>query len=99
MANDLIRTRHQIEKFYKLKSQLQGVSLKIQAKSQMVQNELARLGEQLCFCFLIISLQFHIVLCIFYFRLYNIFSMSRFFLKPFMATYIIQREQFLIFNS
>ncbi|KAB2077146.1 hypothetical protein ERO13_A06G075400v2 [Gossypium hirsutum] len=27
---DLIRTRHQIEKFYKLKSQLQGVSLRIQ---------------------------------------------------------------------
>nr|GLL20708.1 vacuolar protein sorting-associated protein 2 homolog 1-like [Ipomoea trifida]GMC61555.1 vacuolar protein sorting-associated protein 2 homolog 1 [Ipomoea batatas]GMC65465.1 vacuolar protein sorting-associated protein 2 homolog 1 [Ipomoea batatas]GME19462.1 vacuolar protein sorting-associated protein 2 homolog 1 [Ipomoea batatas] len=30
MAKDLIRTRHQIEKFYKLKSQLQGVSLRIQ---------------------------------------------------------------------
>ncbi|GAB4836676.1 hypothetical protein Ancab_001589 [Ancistrocladus abbreviatus] len=30
MANDLIRTRHQIEKFYKLKSQLQGVALRIQ---------------------------------------------------------------------
>ncbi|KAB2623671.1 vacuolar protein sorting-associated protein 2-like protein 1 [Pyrus ussuriensis x Pyrus communis] len=31
MAKDLVRTRHQIEKFYKLKSQLQGVSLRIQA--------------------------------------------------------------------
>ncbi|RAL51137.1 unnamed protein product [Cuscuta campestris] len=30
MAKDLIRTRHQVEKFYKLKSQLQGVSLRIQ---------------------------------------------------------------------
>ncbi|KAK4792072.1 hypothetical protein SAY86_022507 [Trapa natans] len=30
MAKDLIRTRHQIEKFFKLKSQLQGVSLRIQ---------------------------------------------------------------------
>uniref|UniRef100_A0A2P2KEG9 Uncharacterized protein n=1 Tax=Rhizophora mucronata TaxID=61149 RepID=A0A2P2KEG9_RHIMU len=30
MAKDLIRTRHQIEKFYRLKSQLQGVSLRIQ---------------------------------------------------------------------
>lgn len=30
MAKDLVRTRHQIEKFYKLKSQLQGVSLRIQ---------------------------------------------------------------------
>ncbi|KAI4379564.1 hypothetical protein MLD38_005844 [Melastoma candidum] len=30
MAKDLIRTRHQIDKFYKLKSQLQGVSLRIQ---------------------------------------------------------------------
>ncbi|KAG5559142.1 hypothetical protein RHGRI_008909 [Rhododendron griersonianum] len=30
MAKDLIRTRHQIEKFYKLKSQLQGVALRIQ---------------------------------------------------------------------
>ncbi|URD87405.1 vacuolar protein sorting-associated protein 2 [Musa troglodytarum] len=30
MAKDLIRTRYQITKFYALKSQLQGVSLKIQ---------------------------------------------------------------------
>eukprot|EP01018_Ginkgo_biloba_P034465 Gb_23887 [translate_table: standard] len=30
MAKDLIRTRHQITKFYALKSQLQGVSLRIQ---------------------------------------------------------------------
>jgi len=30
MAKDLVRTKHQIEKFYKLKSQLQGVSLRIQ---------------------------------------------------------------------
>ncbi|GKB61553.1 vacuolar protein sorting-associated protein 2 homolog 1 [Tanacetum coccineum] len=30
MAKDLIRTRHQIDKFYRLKSQLQGVSLRIQ---------------------------------------------------------------------
>lgn len=30
MAKDLVRTRHQIEKFYKLKSQLQGVALRIQ---------------------------------------------------------------------
>ncbi|MCO5597713.1 hypothetical protein L7F22_051794 [Adiantum nelumboides] len=30
MAKDLIRTRHQINKFYALKSQLQGVSLRIQ---------------------------------------------------------------------
>ncbi|KAL9250639.1 Mechanosensitive ion channel protein 10-like protein [Drosera capensis] len=30
MAKDLIRTRHQVEKFYKLKSQLQGVSLRVQ---------------------------------------------------------------------
>ena len=32
MAKDLIRTRHQVEKFYKLKSQLQGVSLRIQVQ-------------------------------------------------------------------
>ena len=32
MAKDLVRTRHQIEKFYKLKSQLQGVSLRIQVQ-------------------------------------------------------------------
>ncbi|PIA65540.1 hypothetical protein AQUCO_00100795v1 [Aquilegia coerulea] len=30
MAKDLIRTRHQVDKFYKLKSQLQGVALRIQ---------------------------------------------------------------------
>lgn len=30
MAKDLIRTRHQVTKFYGLKSQLQGVSLRIQ---------------------------------------------------------------------
>lgn len=30
MAKDLIRTRHQITKFYALKSQLQGISLRIQ---------------------------------------------------------------------
>lgn len=30
MAKDLIRTRHQITKFYALKSQLQGVALRIQ---------------------------------------------------------------------
>lgn len=30
MAKDLIRTRHQITKFYGLKSQLQGISLRIQ---------------------------------------------------------------------
>jgi len=30
MAKDLIRTRHQITKFYNLKSQLQGISLRIQ---------------------------------------------------------------------
>ncbi|KAL5706359.1 hypothetical protein ACHQM5_024538 [Ranunculus cassubicifolius] len=30
IAKDLIRTRHQVEKFYKLKSQLQGVALRIQ---------------------------------------------------------------------
>ncbi|KAH7441738.1 hypothetical protein KP509_03G051700 [Ceratopteris richardii] len=30
MAKDLVRTRHQITKFYGLKSQLQGVSLRIQ---------------------------------------------------------------------
>ncbi|VVA98381.1 unnamed protein product [Arabis nemorensis] len=30
MAKDLIRMRHQMENFYKLKSQLQGVSLRIQ---------------------------------------------------------------------
>lgn len=30
MAKDLIRTRHQVTKFYALKSQLQGVSLRIQ---------------------------------------------------------------------
>nr|XP_043622689.1 vacuolar protein sorting-associated protein 2 homolog 1-like [Erigeron canadensis] len=30
LAKDLIRTRNQIEKFFKLKSQLQGVSLRIQ---------------------------------------------------------------------
>jgi len=29
MAKDLIRTRHQITKFYGLKSQLQGISLRI----------------------------------------------------------------------
>ncbi|KAK6911876.1 hypothetical protein RJ641_023969 [Dillenia turbinata] len=33
MAKDLIRTRHQIEKFNKLRSQLQGVSLHIQLMS------------------------------------------------------------------
>ncbi|KAF9689962.1 hypothetical protein SADUNF_Sadunf01G0146600 [Salix dunnii] len=33
MAKDLIRTRHQIEKFYKLKSQLQGVALRIQFRA------------------------------------------------------------------
>ncbi|KAG6508011.1 hypothetical protein ZIOFF_033366 [Zingiber officinale] len=33
MAKDLIRTRHQITKFYALKSQLQGVSLRIQTMS------------------------------------------------------------------
>ncbi|KAL6639577.1 hypothetical protein ACP70R_023307 [Stipagrostis hirtigluma subsp. patula] len=30
MAKDLIRTRHQITKFYQLKSQLQGVALRVQ---------------------------------------------------------------------
>lgn len=36
MAKDLIRTRHQIEKFYKLKSQLQGVSLRIQVVMDII---------------------------------------------------------------
>lgn len=36
MAKDLVRTRHQIEKFYKLKSQLQGVSLRIQVRPTSV---------------------------------------------------------------
>ena len=35
MAKDLIRTRHQITKFYALKSQLQGVSLRIQVTTQL----------------------------------------------------------------
>ncbi|RWV95564.1 hypothetical protein GW17_00041803, partial [Ensete ventricosum] len=35
MAKDLIRTRHQITKFYALKSQLQGVSLRIQVKHHL----------------------------------------------------------------
>jgi charged multivesicular body protein 2A len=30
MAKDLVRTRHSITKFYALKSQLQGVSLRMQ---------------------------------------------------------------------
>ena len=30
MAKDLVRTRHSITKFYSLKSQLQGVSLRMQ---------------------------------------------------------------------
>ena len=30
MAKDLIRTRHSVTKFYGLKSQLQGVSLRVQ---------------------------------------------------------------------
>lgn len=30
MAKDLVRTRHSITKFYNLRSQLQGVSLRIQ---------------------------------------------------------------------
>lgn len=34
MAKDLIRTRHQITKFYALKSQLQGVALRIQVTLQ-----------------------------------------------------------------
>ncbi|KAK9099484.1 hypothetical protein Syun_026529 [Stephania yunnanensis] len=37
MAKDLIRTRHQIEKFYKLKSQLQGVGLRIQGVSGIME--------------------------------------------------------------
>lgn len=40
MAKDLIRTRHQIEKFYKLKSQLQGVSLRIQVNSSIILKQL-----------------------------------------------------------
>ena len=36
MAKDLIRTRHQITKFYALKSQLQGVSLRIQVTIRML---------------------------------------------------------------
>lgn len=35
MAKDLIRTRHQVTKFYGLKSQLQGVSLRIQVFVQI----------------------------------------------------------------
>ena len=44
MAKDLVRTRHQIEKFYKLKSQLQGVSLRIQVEfvSPFVQDHYVR---------------------------------------------------------
>jgi hypothetical protein len=36
MAKDLIRTRHQITKFYQLKSQLQGVSLRVQVTMCLV---------------------------------------------------------------
>lgn len=36
MAKDLIRTRHQIGKFYKLKSQLQDVALRIRVLSAKV---------------------------------------------------------------
>ncbi|GAB4851011.1 hypothetical protein Ancab_030307 [Ancistrocladus abbreviatus] len=39
MAKDLIRTRHQIEKFYKLKSQLQGVALRIQNERMELTSE------------------------------------------------------------
>ncbi|KAG0481729.1 hypothetical protein HPP92_012197 [Vanilla planifolia] len=43
MAKDLIRTRHQITKFYALKSQLQGVSLRIQTlKSTQAMGEAMR---------------------------------------------------------
>lgn len=40
MAKDLIRTRHQVEKFYKLKSQLQGVSLRIQVQFESLPSSL-----------------------------------------------------------
>jgi hypothetical protein len=36
MAKDLIRTRHSVTKFYGLKSQLQGVSLRVQVPSLSV---------------------------------------------------------------
>lgn len=45
MAKDLIRTRHSITKFYALKSQLQGVSLRMQTlKSTQAMADAMRYG-------------------------------------------------------
>ena len=48
MAKDLIRTRHSITKFYSLKSQLQGVSLRMQTlKSTQAMADAMRCGNKL----------------------------------------------------
>lgn len=50
MAKDLVRTRHSVTKFYNLRSQLQGVSLRIQTlKSTQVCQEVEGGGLE-CLC-------------------------------------------------
>ncbi len=49
MAKDLIRTRHSVTKFYALKSQLQGVSLRMQTlKSTQAMADAMRCGRCCC---------------------------------------------------
>ncbi|KAL2945181.1 Vacuolar protein sorting-associated protein 2-like protein 1 [Bienertia sinuspersici] len=45
MAKDLIRTRHQIEKFYKLKSQLQGTLKSTQAMGEAMKGVTKAMGQ------------------------------------------------------
>ncbi|KAL2977908.1 hypothetical protein AAZX31_13G091400 [Glycine max] len=45
MAKDLVRTRHQIEKFYKLKSQLQGTLKSTQAMGEAMKGVTKAMGH------------------------------------------------------
>lgn len=48
MAKDLIRTQHQITKFYALKSQLQGVALRIQVIFTFLQTNVSKKRKPAC---------------------------------------------------
>lgn len=81
MAKDLIRTRHQIEKFYKLKSQLQGVALRIQVHLHSFSLSIMLLQHLNIFYLLSISLPcvYHSLssLALGFFR-YNTYNVYRF---------------------
>lgn len=74
MAKDLIRTRHQITKFYALKSQLQGVALRIQVIFTFLQTNVSKKRKSACNVFF--YYYYYLLFILFYF--FANFSISNF---------------------